>query len=209
MADLDVEPKKRSSIFPWLLLGLGLIALLFFLTRRTNEDDTNRTVTTNTTTATSTTSHAASADQNWDRIDFNAPAANYNEITDRNVTVRGNNEYAIYTMDEDVLFDDDKSTFKANAAKNLQQVANSIQQRYTNGQIRIYGDDDKNKNDKNDQQLAQQRAEAIRNWLTQNGNIPANRISIHPANATTNTASGNTSANPQPKEDIAIVARRS
>ena len=203
MAELDVEPKKRRSIFPWILLGLGLIALLFFLTRRTNEDDTNRTVSTNTTTATSTTSHAAaSADQDWDRIDFNAPAANYNEITIRSVTVRGNNDYAIYTMNEDVLFEDGKSSFRADAANNLQQVANSIQQRYTNGQIRIYGDDEDNSNDKDDQQLAQQRAEAIRNWLTQNGNIPANRISIHPATDTT-------SANRQQLEDITIVAKRS
>jgi len=207
MANLDVEPKKRRSIFPWLLLGLGLIALLFFLTRGTNNEDVNRTATTTTTTATSTTSHAAGADQGWNKIDFNAPAANYNEISDRNITVRGTGEYAVYTMDEDLLFEDDKSTFRPEAAKNLQQVANSIQQRYTDGQIRIYGDEADIKKDQNERQLAQQRAEAIRNWLMQNGNIPASRISIHTVDAT-NTTKGNTSGNNQQREGIAIVAKR-
>lgn len=207
MAELDVEPKKRRSIFPWLLLGLGLIALLFFFTRRSADEETESVVTT-TTTATSTSSHAASADPAWDGIDFNAPAANYNEITDRNITVKGNNMYAIYTMDEDALFEDDKSTLRAGAAQHLQQVANSIQQRYTNGLVRIYGGEDVNESEKDDRQLAQQRIEVIRTWLMQNGNIPASRLSLQPAD-TTKTLATNNSVNHRPKEAIAIVAIQS
>lgn len=37
MADLNVQPKKKGSILPWLLLALGIIALIYFLVR--NNDD--------------------------------------------------------------------------------------------------------------------------------------------------------------------------
>lgn len=208
MADLDVQPKRRGSILPWLLLGIGLIALLFFLTRRSN-DDAGRMATTDTTTATSTTSHAARADQDWNRVDFNAPAANYNEITDRNINVRGNDAYAIYSLQEGLLFDEGKSTLRADAAKNLRQVANSIEQRFTNGRVRIYGYTDATGSSGANKQLAQQRAETVRNWLLQNGNIAADRISIHPVDEARPIASNNTSEGRQQNRRVDIVARRS
>lgn len=205
MADLDVQPKRRSSIFPWLLLGLGLIALLFFLTRRPSEDETR----TATTTSTSTTSHAATADRNWDNVDFNAPAANYNEVTNRDINIRGNNDYAIYSLGESVLFDEGKSSLRSNATKNLQQIANSIGQRYTDGQIRIYGYTDASGSAEANKQLAQQRAEAVRNWLVQNGNMKADRISIHPVGEAKPIASNNTNEGRQKNRRVDIVARRS
>jgi hypothetical protein len=37
MADLNVQPKKRSAIWPWLLLAVGVIVLILFLTRGTSK----------------------------------------------------------------------------------------------------------------------------------------------------------------------------
>jgi outer membrane protein OmpA-like peptidoglycan-associated protein len=210
MADLDVQPKKRRSIIPWLLLGLGLIALLFFLTRRSGNDNVERAATS--TTATSTTSHAATADadrDDWNTVDFNAPAANYNEITDRGINVRGTNDYAIYSLGEGVLFDEGKSTLRTDAANNLQQIATSIGQRYGNGQVRIYGYTDATGSAEANKQLAQQRAEAVRNWLSQNGKIAADHISIHPVGEAKPIASNNTSEGRQQNRRVDIIAKRS
>ena len=41
MAELHVQPKKRSSALPWILLLLGIAALVYFLTRDKNTDDNN------------------------------------------------------------------------------------------------------------------------------------------------------------------------
>src|SRR5215210_7426653 len=90
MAELNVQPKKSTSILPWILLLLGIAALIWFLTRK--KDDTTAAATTNSATATttdsgnnqSTSDNTASAD--WNSVDFNAPAVNYDEVTDRNIS---------------------------------------------------------------------------------------------------------------------------
>ena len=52
MAELHVQPKKRSSALPWILLLLGIAALVYFLTRDKNTDDNNvENTRTNTTTS--------------------------------------------------------------------------------------------------------------------------------------------------------------
>lgn len=43
MAELNVQPKKKSSVIAWILLGLGVIALIWYLTRK--KDDNRETVT--------------------------------------------------------------------------------------------------------------------------------------------------------------------
>ena len=50
MAELHVQPKKKSSILPWILLALGLATLIWFLTRDKDVDNTvlNRDTTTTT-----------------------------------------------------------------------------------------------------------------------------------------------------------------
>lgn len=39
MAELHVQPKKKSSALPWILLLLGIAALVYFLTRDNNRAD--------------------------------------------------------------------------------------------------------------------------------------------------------------------------
>jgi outer membrane protein OmpA-like peptidoglycan-associated protein len=208
MAELDVEPKRRSTIIHWLLLGLGLIAVLFFLTRQPNKVESKSAATT-TSTATSTSSHAAMSKKYWNAVDFNAPAANYNEITSRNINVRGTKSYAIYSLDEETLFNYGKSTLRADVFKDLLQIANSIEQRYTHGQVRIYGYTDVTGSAKADKQLAQQRVETVRNWLSQNGNIATDHITIHPVNEARPASLNQASESHQQNHYVDIVALRS
>lgn len=204
MVHINIEPKSRNSIMLWLLLGIGIIAVLFFLTRWLNEQEPNSAAST-ITTITSTSSHAANDD--WNKIKFNAPAANYNEITIREITVRGTNNYAIYSIKEEVLFVKDKNTLHSDAAKVLQQIANSIEQRYTNGIIRIYGHVNAVGSNENAKQLTQQRVETVHNWILQNGNVPTDHISINPLKETQPGASYQVNQNHE-NHCIDIVARR-
>ena len=165
MAELDVQPKKRSSnsFLPWLLLALGVIALVFFITRNGDRDsDEARTVAGAETTTYSTTSENA-ARGDWDGVDFyNAPKASFDEVKADDVDVFGNENYAIYKIDDDDLFDDG-STFKTDAGNKLTEIVQSINTRFSNGEVRVYG----NADTQNAAEAGEnnQRLELLKNWL--------------------------------------------
>ena len=205
MANLDVQPKKKS-ILPWLLLGLGVLALIFALLRGHNK--TTTTVVTNDSAAAATApANSVSATGSWDSVNFNAPAAAYPEITNHDIEVRGNGQYAIYSLGEDVLFASDKATIQPSAEDNLKQVAASIQQRYGSADIRIYGHTDSKGTPGYNMQLAQQRAEAVRSWLVGTGKITDSRITLHPVGENQPVASNATAEGRKQNRRVEIVAR--
>lgn len=212
MADLDVQPKKKSgSILPWVLLGLGLLALIIFLARGCNDNNVKDGAATTTDSVTNTVSNTASTATErvrdwWDDVDFNAPAAKYDEITDRNVNVRGNNNYGIYGINETVLFDEGKSTIRSGAESDLKQIAASIGKRYNGGNIRVYGYTDAVGSAGYNKELAEQRAQAVQNWLVKNGNVSENRISVHPVGEANPVASNATEKGRQQNRRVEIVA---
>jgi outer membrane protein OmpA-like peptidoglycan-associated protein len=208
MADLDVQPKKKGSILPWILLGLGLIALLIFLARGCNDrDGDDAAAATVDTTSNAAATTANQAGDGWSDIDFNAPAVNYNEVTDKNIDVRGNNNYGIYGLGENILFDEGKSTLRSGAEANLRQIVGSIDKRYTGSNVRVYGYTDAVGSAGYNKELAEQRAETVRNWLVQNGNITENRISVHPVGEARPVASNSTEQGRQQNRRVEIVAR--
>lgn len=205
MAELNVQPKKRSSILPWILLLLGAAALIWFLTR--NKDDKEIAAdktTTETTTNTSTSNNAAAAD--WDGVDFNAPAVTYDEITDKKINVRGNNSYGIYGVGENVLFDEGKATIRSDAEANLKQIIGSIDKRYNGGNVRVYGFTDAQGTAGYNKDLAQQRADAVKSWLQSNG-VDAGRISVAAIGEGQPVASNNSEEGRQQNRRVEIVAR--
>lgn len=205
MANIDVQVKKKSSILPWLLLAAGIAALIWFLTRNNDRDEVTTTGPANTT-LNSTTNNAAAADDGWD-IDWNAPAVTYNEITGGDIQVRGNDNYAIYGLEENILFDTDQATLRSDAADKLKQVTASIQKRYNGGQVRIYGYTDAEGSASHNQELSKQRAEAVKNWLTQNGMNAAN-LSVHARGENNPVASNATEEGKQQNRRVEIIARK-
>ncbi|OLY90732.1 Outer membrane protein OmpA [Cnuella takakiae] len=143
----------------------------------------------------------------WKEIDFNAPALQYSELQQGGVDVRGNNGYGIYGIGEEVLFETGKATLRSTAEASLRSVATSIGQRYNGGDIRIYGYTDAQGSAAANQQLAQQRATAVRDWMVQNGGIAANRISLHPVGEARPVASNATEQGRQQNRRVEIVAR--
>jgi outer membrane protein OmpA-like peptidoglycan-associated protein len=210
MADLNVEPKQNKPWWLWLLLGLIALLALIFLLRGCDDstEDRDRDRDTTATTAATDRDRRTTGDDDWNRIDRNAPVATYQEITDRDVTVRGNEEYAIYALDETILFDTDSKELRSGATQKLQQVAQSLNQRYPNGQVRIYGYTDTRGSEDYNEQLAEERAEAVRNWLTRNGNIGNDRISLHPVGEADPVATNETAQGRQQNRRVEIVARR-
>ena len=208
MADLDVQPKKKGSILPWILLGLGLIALLFFLARgcndRDGDDDAATRVDTSSNNAATTMNRTG---DDWNDVDFNAPAVTYDEVSDKNINVRGNNNYGIYGVGENILFDEGKSTLRSGAEANLRQIVGSIDKRYSGSNVRVYGYTDAVGSAGYNKELAEQRAEAVRNWLVQNGNVAENRISVHPVGEGQPVASNSTEQGRQQNRRVEIVAR--
>ena len=208
MANLDVEPKKKSSILPWILAAIALILLIILLTRgcKNNNDAAVGTADSISTTATPTNT-AGSTDTNWSDVDFNGPRANYEEITDTNINVRGNTNYGIYGLGENILFDEGKATIRTSAEANLQQISGSIQKRYNGGNVRVYGFTDATGSAGANKELAQQRAEAVRNWLVNNANMPADKLSLHPVGEAQPAATNATEEGRQLNRRVEIVAK--
>lgn len=209
MADLNVQPKQKKSFLPWLLLILGIIALLFFLMRGCNNNKGDETTTDST--VTTTTAPAATADtaagSAWGNVDFNAPSVAYDEITDKNINVRGNDNYGIYGLGENILFDEGKNTLRSDAEQNLKQIAASIQKRYNGASVRVFGYTDSVGSKGYNKELAEQRAEAVQNWLSKNGSITADKISLEPVGEARPVATNATSEGRQQNRRVEIVAK--
>lgn len=203
MAELNVQPKKKTNFLPWLLLLLGVLALLWFLFTR-NKDD--KEVAATTTTAADTTTNTNNVTADWDSVDFNAPAVNYEEITDKNINVRGNSNYGIYGLGENILFDEGKAEIRSDAQANLKQIAGSIGKRYNGGEVRIYGFTDAQGTAAANKELAQQRADAVKGWLQSNG-MDAGHLSVNAIGEAQPVATNSTEAGRQQNRRVEIVAR--
>ena len=144
----------------------------------------------------------------WD-VDLNLPAVNWPEFKNTDVEVRGNDRYSVYSLGENVLFDTGKSEIKKGAEANLQKISSSIAQRSKDGQVRIYGYTDATGNAAANKELAEKRAEAVKNWLQKNGNIDAARLSVHPVGEARPAASNATAQGRQQNRRVEIVVRNS
>jgi len=202
MAELNVQPKKRTNILPWLLLLAGIAALIWWLTR--DKDREVATTPINDTMATRPAVNTTSTD--WNGIDFNSPTLSYDEITDKSINVRGTNSYGIYGLGENILFDEGKAIIRADAAANLNQVTGSINKRYSGGEVRVYGYTDSTGSAGANMELAQQRADAVKGWLQSNG-IDAGRISVNAIGEAKPVATNSTEAGRQQNRRVEIVAR--
>lgn len=136
---------------------------------------------------------------------LNLPDVDFPEVNLPDVSVRGNDQYSIYGLEETVLFDLDKATIKPTAARALEQVAASITQRSTDKRLRIIGHTDSLASAGYNKELSEKRAEAVKNWLVQNGKIEASRISIQPMGQSDPVASNATAAGRQQNRRVEIA----
>jgi outer membrane protein OmpA-like peptidoglycan-associated protein len=147
------------------------------------------------------------ADNAWDMTKAKLADVKYEEITTRDVTVRGDDTYNIYSIDETVLFDTDKADIKPGAAQALQQITGSIGQRAATGQVRVMGFADSRGDKRYNRELSEKRAEAVKNYLTSTGKIDAGRVSVEPMGEAAPVASNATAEGRQENRRVEIAVR--
>ena len=154
------------------------------------------------------TANAATAvDNAWDLTKAKLVDVKFKEITLPGVTVRGDDTYHVYSVDEQVLFDTDKAVIKPNAAEAIKQITGSIGQRYGTSQVRVMGFADSRGDKGYNKALSEQRAEAVKNYLVANGKIDAARVSVEPMGEAQPVASNATAAGRQQNRRVEIAVR--
>ena len=145
-------------------------------------------------------------DSFWANVDFDAPTIRDEKITDEDVEVRGNTGYAIYSMDEKILFDVDKAALRTGAEDKLRSIAASINDLNNRGPIRIYGHTDSTASAAYNKKLAEDRANAVKDWLQRNTDIEASRMSIEAVGQARPVSSNETAEGRQQNRSVVIVA---
>ena len=209
MAHLEVQPKKTSYSWLWIFLAiLGLAIILLFVRGRNHTSDTVVTTDSSTTVNSGTTSTAAVAatTTDWDGVNFNSPLISDADINDKDISIRGNDKYTIYTLGENVLFATDKNILQTDAVKKLEQITSSLNKRYKGATIGVYGNTDSTGDKEHNKQLGAERAAAVKDWLAQKGGVDAGKISIHSLGASKPVASNATATGRQQNRNVEIVA---
>lgn len=142
----------------------------------------------------------------WGSVDFESPAIEDAEMTERGIEVRGNaNGYNIYAMDERILFDLDKAQLREGADEKLRSIAESINEVSDQGPIRIFGFTDSIASEAYNEQLAADRANTVKDWLQNNTDIDASRLSIQAVGEGQPRATNETARGRQLNRRVAVV----
>lgn len=123
------------------------------------------------------------------------------------VTMRGNERFTAYELNEEVLFDAGKAALKPAAASKLQQVSASIAKRYPQSEVRIFGYTDSKESKAENMDLSEKRAQAVKDWMVNKGNVDATRISIHPRGEKDPVASNATADGRKENRRVEIVVK--
>lgn len=199
MAELDVQPKKNNPWLIWLILGVIIAAVIFyFLVPNKN----NNLAAGKDSTATDTSALAA-----WDNVDFNAAETSYEEITDTSISVRGNKDYTIYGMGENILFNVGDTALQASAQYQLKQIASSVNKRYKEAALAVYGRTDSTGSAGLNKELGKLRAEAVKQWLVENADLKPENIMVYSKGQSDPVATNATPEGRQMNRRVDIVAR--
>jgi outer membrane protein OmpA-like peptidoglycan-associated protein len=141
----------------------------------------------------------------WNSVDFNAASQTDADITDSDIQTRGNGKYTIYTLGENILFPSGGNDLSENGVKKLQMIAEVISRRFEGGTIGIYGSTDSTGPVDENKELGKERATAVKDWLTQQGNISSDQISVRSLGETEPIADNDTQRGRQQNRNVSIV----
>lgn len=150
----------------------------------------------------------APAAWSWDGLEWESPIVKYDEVKDRDVEVRGNDQYGIYSLDENVLFDVDKSALKPTAKNHLDQIVTSIDKRYPNAHIGVFGFTDNTGAKDYNKELSEQRAESVKQYLVSTGKLDAARMTVEGYGEKRPAATNETAAGRAKNRRVQIVAKK-
>ncbi|MBT9394089.1 OmpA family protein [Hymenobacter sp. NST-14] len=127
------------------------------------------------------------------------------EIDLPEITVREGERINLYGLDEEVLFDTDKAVIKPSATRALSEISASIARRYRGKQVRVLGFADSRGDKAYNMQLSKERAAAVKDWLTKNGMMTADQVSLEPMGEKAPVATNATPAGRQQNRRVEIA----
>lgn len=198
------ENKPTRSNWLLILIVLVVVALIafYFLRGKSNPEVVAEA-------ASDSSTVESTINAQWSGVDqMNLPIETYDELEDADIEVHGNEQYAIYSISEAVLFDSGQSQLKSGAEAKLERVAKSAKQRYPDTEIRILGHTDASGDKAANKQLAEARAEAVKSWLTSKGDVKAERISINPIGEAEPVASNATAEGREQNRRVEIAIKK-
>ncbi|QNH61914.1 OmpA family protein [Hymenobacter sediminicola] len=151
------------------------------------------------------TKTANAADAAWDMTKATLANETYEEIDLPEISVRGDDRFSVYGLEETVLFDTDKAEIKPTATRALSEIAASVGRRYGKSQVRVMGFADSRGDKSYNRELSAKRAEAVKKWLSQNGGMGDARVSIEPMGETAPVASNATAEGRQQNRRVEIA----
>jgi outer membrane protein OmpA-like peptidoglycan-associated protein len=206
MAHLEVKPKKSFPLWLWVLLAVIVIGVIFAIFRGSGNKNSSASVTDSVTTDSLHNGDAlATTEPDWNAVDFNSPAAQDADITDKDITVSGTDQYTIYTLGENILFSTDKNEIQASGDAKLKQIAESFKKHFSGGYIGVYGGTDSTGTAGHNKELGAERALVVKDWLVNKGELPADKLSVHTLGETEPVASNATKAGRQQNRNVQIV----
>ncbi|MBC6699714.1 OmpA family protein [Hymenobacter puniceus] len=150
-------------------------------------------------------SATTAADAAWDMTKAQLANETYEEIDLPEVSVRGNEQFIVYGLEEKVLFDTDKAEIKPTATRALSEIAASIGRRYGKSQVRVMGFADSRGDKSYNKELSAKRAEAVKKWLSMNGGMGDTRVSIEPMGEAAPVATNATAEGRQENRRVEIA----
>jgi outer membrane protein OmpA-like peptidoglycan-associated protein len=202
MAYSENKPKRSNWLLILIVLVIVALIAFYFLRGKSNPE-----VVAEAASDSSTVESVINA--NWSGVDqMNLPIERYDELEDTDIEVHGNEQYAIYSISEAVLFDSGQSQLKSGAEAKLERVANSAKKRYPDTDIRIFGHTDASGDQGSNKELAEARAEAVKSWLTGKGNVKAERISINPVGESKPVATNATAEGREKNRRVEIAIKK-
>ncbi|MCE7063897.1 OmpA family protein [Dyadobacter sp. CY326] len=208
MAELDVQPKKKNPWWIWLIIAAVIIALILLVRGCDKAADGSENSRDSTETGDTTASITGAATlSDWDNVDFNASETSYDEVTDKSISVRGNANYAIYGLGENILFSVGDTSIQASAESQLKQISASLNKRFKGASLAVYGSTDSTGGAKMNKEIGESRANAVKHWLVENAGIAESTISVHSRGQSSPVASNATPEGRQMNRRVDIVAR--
>lgn len=102
------------------------------------------------------------------------------EFEGADIKVYEADEYTIYSIGKDLLFSTGSAGLKTGAEQSLKKVSSAITKRNKDGQMKIYAYIDASENPNFNRDVAERRAQAISNWLQENGSMGGDHIVVQP-----------------------------
>jgi len=129
------------------------------------------------------------------------------EVNLPGISVRGDADYQVYSLEEGILFDTNKAAIKPSAAAAIKQITGSITQRFAGKDVRVMGFADSRGDKAYNFKLAQERAEAVKSYLVSTGKMEAGKVSTESFGEAAPVASNATAEGRQENRRVEIAVR--